>query len=325
MKEAKEKEVVDLEGRTKKVLDNMAKSFERMRDEANSLMMGQDKYWAHIMKGVKEEAQITDRDLLLAGMPAPLVMEVISLEEQPATKTSTYKTVYLKKKDGSQQSVPFDKAAKDITPYSKAFEGNGVKAMVMGDPDAILKVFQKLYGDDIVQWSVPAEESAFLFPSLQAAILTEMYNVVKFQKESALFELKEAKLVVKEDAAKRMADAFDKEDRQELLDLFPNVIPDYPMQLVQETKTVLNLLSSDEMARLFPNINSEYLVNLKESELEELANQMEVEMARGNAGRGSRGACGGTRRRDGSGGGVGNRGTKRQPKKKKNAKKGKPA
>ena len=36
---------------------------------------------------------------------------------------------------------------------------------------------------------------------------------------------------------------------------------------------------------------------------------------RGNAGRGSRGACGGTRRRDGSGGGVGNRGTSRQPKK----------
>ncbi len=37
---------------------------------------------------------------------------------------------------------------------------------------------------------------------------------------------------------------------------------------------------------------------------------------RGNAGRGSKGACGGTRRRDGSGGGTGNRGTSRQPKKK---------
>ena len=37
------------------------------------------------------------------------------------------------------------------------------------------------------------------------------------------------------------------------------------------------------------------------------------DMARGNAGRGSRGACGGVRRRDGSGGGVGNRGTRRQP------------
>jgi len=37
---------------------------------------------------------------------------------------------------------------------------------------------------------------------------------------------------------------------------------------------------------------------------------------RGNAGRGGKGACGGTRRRDGSGGGTGNRGTKRQPKKK---------
>ena len=34
---------------------------------------------------------------------------------------------------------------------------------------------------------------------------------------------------------------------------------------------------------------------------------------RGQAGQGSKGACGGTRRRDGSGGGTGNRGTKRQP------------
>ena len=40
-----------------------------------------------------------------------------------------------------------------------------------------------------------------------------------------------------------------------------------------------------------------------------------MNMARGKSGRGSRGACGGTRRRDGSGKGVGNRGTKRQPKK----------
>jgi len=37
---------------------------------------------------------------------------------------------------------------------------------------------------------------------------------------------------------------------------------------------------------------------------------------RENAGKGSRGACGGSRRRDGSGGGKGNRGTSRQGKKK---------
>jgi len=40
-------------------------------------------------------------------------------------------------------------------------------------------------------------------------------------------------------------------------------------------------------------------------------------MARRNTGRGSKGACGGTRRKDGSGGGTGNRGTSRQPTKKK--------
>ena len=36
---------------------------------------------------------------------------------------------------------------------------------------------------------------------------------------------------------------------------------------------------------------------------------------RGNSGRGSRGACGGTRRRDGSGNGQGNRKSSDQPKK----------
>ena len=38
---------------------------------------------------------------------------------------------------------------------------------------------------------------------------------------------------------------------------------------------------------------------------------------RGSTGRGARGTCGGTRRKDGSGGGVGNRGTLRQPRRKK--------
>ena len=37
---------------------------------------------------------------------------------------------------------------------------------------------------------------------------------------------------------------------------------------------------------------------------------------RGSTGRGSKGACGGTRKRDGSGGGRGNRNTSRQPRKK---------
>jgi hypothetical protein len=48
----------------------------------------------------------------------------------------------------------------------------------------------------------------------------------------------------------------------------------------------------------------QYVFNIKE---------VDIMATRGNAGRGSRGACGGSRRRDGSGGGVGNRGTSRQP------------
>ena len=42
---------------------------------------------------------------------------------------------------------------------------------------------------------------------------------------------------------------------------------------------------------------------------------------RGSAGNGSRGACGGTRKFDGSGKGVGNKNTPRQPKKKPKKKK----
>ena len=319
MKEAKDKGVVDLEGRTKKVLDNMVSSFERMRDEANSAMLSQDKYWSFIIKGVKEEAIITDHDLLLAGLPTPLVVECLSLDEAPKTAQLTYKTVHLKKKDGTKQTIPFEKVAKDVTPFAKAFQGNGVQALVMGDPDAILKVIQKLYGADVVSWSVPAEESGYLFPSLQAAMLVELYNVVKFQKESALFEknegkieaygvkgmksikwrkvfksvdalnkwadandaevqgtrdVEESKILIKEDASKKLADAFDKDSVADLLAMFPNVLPDYPRVLVQESKTVLNLLSSDEMARLFPNINMEYLKNLKESELQALAKKL---------------------------------------------------
>ena len=38
-------------------------------------------------------------------------------------------------------------------------------------------------------------------------------------------------------------------------------------------------------------------------------------MAKGHSGRGGRGSCGGSRRRDGSGRGIGNRGTSKQPKK----------
>jgi len=38
-------------------------------------------------------------------------------------------------------------------------------------------------------------------------------------------------------------------------------------------------------------------------------------LSRGNKGRGSRGSCGGTRKRDGSGKGAGNRRTQRKPRK----------
>lgn len=333
-----DKEVVDLKGATKKVLDNMVKSFEQMRDAGKDKMMTQDKYVSYIMKGVKEESRISDYDLAIAGMPAPMVVEMIDLEEQPvAATTATYKTVYLQKKDGSTQQVPFQEVVTKITPFSKNFE-SPTAAIVMGDPDAILKVLQHLYGDDVVSWQVPAEEDIQL-PVLSALALVELYNVVKFDKESNLFEKWEDDVEVKstgehakktvaqlrkeianikktmkpgakraselqqryfaiksktgkwtgkmaastqlpgirlkEGAVDALVDAFDKADKQYVLDLFPNVLPEYPEALVQETKTVLNLLTPDEMARLWPNINPEYLINLKEDQLEELVAKLD--------------------------------------------------
>jgi hypothetical protein len=57
--------------------------------------------------------------------------------------------------------------------------------------------------------------------------------------------------------------------------MFPNVLQDYPEALLQESQTVLNLLSKEQIDNLFPHIQLQYLQNLKESEKKELVVRLE--------------------------------------------------
>jgi len=274
-------EVIDLLGATKKGLKNMVSSFEHMRDEAGDRIMDQDKYWAYVIKGVKAEHKITDHALMQAGLSVPMLMEVLDLSEQEPMKTTnsfglTYKTMQLKKKDGSTKALPLNDVLTKITPFTKQFT-NPIQSLVMGDPDAILKVIQHLYGQDIVQWSVPAVKESSIGQSLKAVALVELYNLAKFDKESSLFEKAEGRFIINEESVKALVDAFDKQSKEYLFQMFPNIIPEYVETLLKETKTVINTLSTDEMARLFPNIDKIYLINIKErAELEELAKTLET-------------------------------------------------
>ena len=263
MKETKEKEIVDLMGATEKVLKNMKEFSDKARKEADDNMIKPEKYWAYIMQAIKDDMGVTSEALLYAGAPATLVMETII-----DVKEASYKRVILTKADGTTQEIAIDEFSTKLMPHTKEF-GSPMEALIKGNPDSILQVIQKLYGKDIAQWSAPAEE-ALVMPYLSALALVEFYNLTKFDKESALFEVVEDELTIKEDAAKILHDAFDKEDSKYLLALFPHVLPEYPMALVQEAQTVLNTLSPEEMDLLFPHIQPEYLVNLKESELDAL-------------------------------------------------------
>ena len=270
------KPVVDLMGATKKVLANMAEFFEKARDDAKDRMISPDKFWAYLTKELKTECKIQDDQLLLAGMPTQLVMDTLELDEAEAAPTKattlTYKNLYLTMKDKSTKKVPIDQVAAKIAPFTKNFK-SAMEALVMGDPEAILKVFQHVYGKDVEQWSVPAEESAIhsRFSALAALALSEMYRVAKFNMPSCMYEMKEGKLLVNDEGVKKLVDGFDKSDRAWLVSMFPHVVPDYLHNIINETKSVLNELPKEVVDKLFVNINPEYLKNLKESELKELA------------------------------------------------------
>jgi len=266
------KEVVDLMGATKKVFDNMVSFYNNAQEEAKERMISADKYWPFMMKNIKTEAKITDYSLAMAGMPVPMLMDIIGEADVPAT----YTKVIIKTKDGTVKEFTIEDVLPKLQPYTKQFE-NPMQALVYGDPDAILKVMQKVYGADVVQWSIPAQQAEAVFETLSALCLVDLHNAAKFKQEAVFFTIpvvaedastEDRKVSVKEEAVEKLVDAFDKSDADYVIDLFPHTDPDYPLMLVNESQTVLNTLSSEEMDKLWPNINREYLVNLKESELD---------------------------------------------------------
>jgi len=184
------KPVVDLMGATKKVLKNMVDYFEQARDEANDRQIKPKKYWAYIMQNVKAEAKISAEDLLNAGLSTSMLVECLDLDEADSQpRTLTYKNLILTMKDKTTKSIPVDQVLSKIAPFAKNFK-SPMEAIVMGDPEAILKVFQHIYGKEVVQWSIPAEESVVM-PQLAAACLVELYNLLKFDKKSEIYEVVE--------------------------------------------------------------------------------------------------------------------------------------
>ena len=272
---------VDMAGATKKVVQYMVAAFEAMRDEANDKLISPEKFWTFLTKELKTECKIQDEHLLLAGFPTQMVMDTLNLEEAEAAapaaskgKTLTYKNLHLTMGDDSTKKVPVDQALAKIAPFTKNFK-SPMEALVMGDPDAILKVFQHVYGKDVKRWYVPAEESVTYhdkFSALAALALSEMYRVGKFNMPSCVFEMsKEGELVVNESGVVQLVDGFDKTNRAWLQSMFPHVVTEYLHNIINETKSVLNELPKEVVDKLFVNINPEYLKNLKESELRALA------------------------------------------------------
>ena len=185
------KPVIDLTGATTKVLKNMVAYFEQAKEEAKDKMIQPNKYWAYLTKNIKAEAKLTNEMLLGAGMSVPLVMEC--LEEADAPAALPYKNLYLTMADKSTKKVPLKDALDKIAPFSKQFK-TPVEALMMGDPDAILKVMQHAFGKDVSAWSVPAEKESWM-PKLAAAVLVELFSVAKYAEKanSMLFKTVEVR------------------------------------------------------------------------------------------------------------------------------------
>lgn len=118
--------------------------------------------------------------------------------EKPADKSTEnptndqYKTLILTRKGGKQEKLAIKDVLDKLTPYSKSFGGDPMKALTGGDPQSVLKVLQHVFGQDVEQWSAPAEKKESLgldskLSPLVALCLSELYRMAKGG-ESGLFE-----------------------------------------------------------------------------------------------------------------------------------------
>lgn len=183
-------------------------------------------------------------------------------DKAPAAKPKAfeYKTLHVHRKGGKVEKIPLEQVYPKLEPFTKKHFKHPREALMMSHPDQVLKVFQKLYGADVEQWSVPAEKNeAIQAPVFAALFATELLKGVKskFVEDKALW-----------------FEAFDKADRKQLELLFPNVQPSYLDVIINESKTVLDEIGDEQVNKLFPNIDMTLLVGLKESELAALAGKL---------------------------------------------------
>lgn len=230
---------------------------------------GSDSFWGFMVGNAAQTVE-ERRSVIRAGVPATVVCEA---DEQKAdTSKAVYKTLFIKRKDGKEETVPVTEVAKLLAPYAKNFK-SPMEALVRGNPDSVLKVVQHVWGKDVTNWWIPAETEALLLP-LRAAMVTEAYHVSRHGNASPLFEAHGMRIRCKPGAAKTVAEAFDKSNVDYLKKLFPNVwwgyvefstIRESLKRLIGEVATPVDEMSKEVVDRYFPHINTEYLKHIKES------------------------------------------------------------
>jgi len=273
VKEVQHDDITDVLG-AGEVMKKITKHWNEKKKECEERTTpGQDSFWGYMVGSVKTESQIPDTYLARAGVPPRVLIDAIVEQGETPTNNAVYRTLHLKKADGSEQTVPIDKAAEMLAPHADNFT-SPMEAMVRGNPDSVLSVIQHVFGEDVVEWWVPAEAAEMLLAPFKAMVVAEMYHVDKFGNPSGLFEKKDGQIVVKEEVEPKVGESFDRSDLDYLKTLFPNVNFEYVQysivqesvkRVLPEVKTPINLKSTEEVDLLFPNINKDYLVHIKES------------------------------------------------------------
>ncbi len=249
----------DYVGKTKKVCEfidaYLRKTYKEYSDEKTVIP---DKKYANFLFGCAiRDFGLKVEDLMAVGVPVKIIIDSLDIDACDAIlEEQAFKKLYFKKKDGKSISVDFNEAIEKLKPYTKNYK-TPVEVLEKANPKSgeegkvlykdVLKAFQQIYGEDIVSWgSVQENQNLSKFISLY--LIEKAHKRVKFT-EQVLEQM--------------FGEAFERKFRPELEKLFPHIDHDYLRLIIQETKTVLDDLGAEMEDVLFPNINKEYLVHIK--------------------------------------------------------------
>lgn len=254
IKEEKEMPQTTL-GNTNAVLDFVNDHWKVITKEAEKKMIPPEKYWPFLTANIAKDLGVASEDLIKADVHPKLVID--SFEEfdyDLKEQVSSYSTLMLKKKDGSIVNVDLEEVLPKIEAHTEQFN-TPMDALKSGRNADILQLFQSIYGDDVVAWTVPAGQSNENVKNRISKFVSLI--VSKLIKERNKKDLKEW--------FSKFIEAFDKNYLPELVKLFPNVDSEYLKCMVSETKTVFDELGSAVCKQIFINMPEEFFV--KESKL----------------------------------------------------------